>query len=87
MLKVYVHRLQPVQEGDRWRDDVYFGSSREGAWYWEDVDQAEDACRELSRGTVIQSSLGGTYVLTDFNVEQIAPSEFSICCEGPFPAR
>jgi hypothetical protein len=84
MIKRYVKNLRPVQEGDNWREDVYFVSQPEGAMYWLDAEGAEVKCQELNRGTRIQSSLGSAYFLTDFKVEKVGWDEYSIYCEDPF---
>jgi hypothetical protein len=43
---------------------------------------AEADCLDLNRGVTIPS--GGTYICTNFRVEEEAPDKFLIYCETPF---
>jgi len=88
MLKGYIQSSLAVPVGDSWREDFTFDSHGENAWYWPSFEQANVNRTELNRiGVQIPSSDGGTYWLRDFQVEETAPGEFSICCKGPFIMR
>jgi hypothetical protein len=83
--KGYVKSIVAVQVGDNWREDFTFNSNPENAWYWTTFSEADVKCMELNkRGVEIPSSEGGAYLLRNFNVEETAPCQFSIYCEGPF---
>jgi hypothetical protein len=85
LLKGYIQSSIAVPVGENWREDFNFDSHPENAWYWPTFEEAQVNCMELNRaGVRIPSSQGGTCCLSDFHVEETAPGEFSLCCEGPF---
>jgi hypothetical protein len=85
MLKGYIQSSVAVPVGDNWREDFKFDSHPENACYWPSFEDADVKCMELNkRGVEIPSSEGGVYWLRDFKVEETAPGQFSIYCEGPF---
>jgi hypothetical protein len=88
MLKGYIQSSVAVPVGDNWREDFTFDSHAENARHWSTFDEADVNCMQLNRlGVLISSSGGATHTLRDFQVEETASGEFSICCEGPFIQR
>lgn len=85
MIKGYIRSFAKVPVVDNWREDIKFASHPQDAWYWPTFQDAVVNCISLNRcGVEIPSSEGGVYLLRDFQVEETAPDQFSIYCEGPF---
>jgi hypothetical protein len=79
--------LQTVKNdiGKSYRTDVTFTTFPKNAVYYESREEAEQACKLLNGyRLIIASNEGGSYLLHGFNVEELRPGKYAVCCEGPF---
>jgi hypothetical protein len=68
--------------------DVGFDHNPEKAACWKTRQEAANDCVIFDHWrVVIPSAEGGTHVCRDFRVEERAPAEFVVFCEGPFILR
>jgi hypothetical protein len=87
-MKAYIQSFIRAGSEDAPRHDFVFDSHPEKAMYWNSREEADIECLDLNRGGVTIQSIDGTFhVLSNFEVEETTSGEFSICCEGPFPAQ
>ena len=87
MPKGYIHHWKEREKPEeRHIVDYWFDSRIEKAFCWKKREDAENECVNLNHHYHIEipSSKGGKHICKDFKVEQRAPTEFVVFCEGPF---
>lgn len=82
MEKGYIYKWERDVAPNDDRNIYYFCSQAEGAAFWPSRYNAELECIELNRGVTIPR--GGTFICTEFHIEEAAPDRFLIYCEAPF---
>lgn len=87
-MKAYIQSFIKAGNEDNLRNDFSFDSRPENAMYWNSNEDAEIECLDLNqRGVTIRSLDGTFHIISNFQVEETAPGQFSLSCEGPFPAQ
>jgi hypothetical protein len=87
LLKGYIigWRQRELPEKDRSIVDVGFDHRPEAGYCWKTRRLAEGDCVMFdSLGIRIPSAEGGEHICDGFQVEERAPGEFVVFCEGPF---
>jgi len=84
MIKEYICGWEPDKAPNDNRHVYTFSPRAEDAYHWEYRYLAEVFCVDLNRGVRVPSD--GTYLCTDFQIEEHAPGRFLIYCKAPFGA-
>lgn len=84
MTKGYINRWKPRKDPDENLIDYWFCEYAKDAAYWPTQELTEIDAMHFNRGITIPSSLGGSYTIVDFHVEEFSPDHFVIFAHSPF---
>ena len=82
-MKAYIHHRTDAEDG---KDvtNYWFTFNPESAESWQHRRAAEDAQSFFERVPITIPTREGSHRLPGFQIEEVKPDKFIICCDGPF---
>ena len=84
MKKGYISRWEPRKDSSEHLIDYWFCECAKDAAYWPTHELAEIDAMHFNARITIPSSLGGSYTIFDFQVEEFATDHFVVFANAPF---
>jgi hypothetical protein len=81
MAQIYIKEFLSIGTEDGFKEMIRYTSAATSAWYWDSKEEAEIDCADLNSADLSIAGQLRFHRVSDFQIAETAPKEFSIFCE------